>query len=149
MPVSCPVHSLIAFTKTSHYKAKQLARKYERFAATIYHERPFSLFACLWCGFKLFGCVLYASLYIHDCAPRQQKVTSESLEQCRKALRLLKLTRNQVVTDSQVQQSCRELLKLGSTHRNMLEGHHFCLSAYYSVTPDGYIRIPWNWVLSD
>ena len=85
----------------------------------------------------------------HDCVPRQEKVTSESLEQCRKALGLSKLTRNQVVTDCQVQQSCRELLKLGSTHRNMLEGHHFCLSVYYSVTPDGYIRIPWNWVLSD
>ena len=32
VPVSYPVHSLIAFIKTSHYKAKQLARNYERFA---------------------------------------------------------------------------------------------------------------------
>ncbi len=78
------------------------------------------------------------------------------IEHCRRTLGLSKLTQSPAVSDEQAVQCCRKLLDLtaqsrrgtGSSLVELLAGQWLCLDSYYTVTADGRIKIPSDFVLS-
>ena len=86
---------------------------------------------------------------------RQQNIAAECLVECQTALRLGSLTRTPSVSDAQFCQCCSQLFqRLARSDdseyaelREGLAGHHLSVSTYFSASPDGKLRVPWNFEL--
>ncbi len=87
---------------------------------------------------------------------RRRELTEGVIEQCKRSLGLSKLTRAPAVGDVQMVQSCQRLLdltvgsgnELESSLVDLLRGQWLCLDCYYTVTADGRMNVPSNFVLS-
>lgn len=68
------------------------------------------------------------------------------LEQCHDKLTASQITQDDAITPKQMTECCQRLLDMQHVINPMLEGTKLKISTYYTLTRDGEITIPWNWV---
>lgn len=81
---------------------------------------------------------------------RQKQVTAAEIERCRKSLGLLHLTRSPALDDRQVVLCCQKLVEFsqGSNIMDLLAQQWLSLDNCYTVTADGKVVIPTDFILS-
>ena len=64
--------------------------------------------------------------------------------QTKKKLKLNTLFDDPALKACQIQSACERLMQIADLH---LEGFDVVISSYYSISSDGLIRIPWNFLV--